>query len=58
MGLALDTSLSEVSPGVFELRLPIAWEDSLVNCFLLPDGEHVDMIDCGMSAEEIGRAHV
>ena len=52
MGLALDTSLSEVSPGVFELRLPIAWEDSLVNCFLLPDGEHVDMIDCGMSAEE------
>ena len=52
MGLALDRNLSEASPGVFELRLPIAWEDSYVNCFLLPDGEHVDMIDCGMSAEE------
>lgn len=52
MGLALDRNLSEASPGVFELRLPIAWEDSYVNCFLLPDGDHVDMIDCGMSAEE------
>ena len=52
MGLALDTNLSEAAPGVFELRLPIAWEDSHVNCFLLPDREHVDMIDCGMSAEE------
>lgn len=52
MGLALDTNLSEASPGIFELRLPIAWEDSYVNCYLLPDGRDVDMIDCGMSAEE------
>lgn len=52
MVTTLDGNLSEASPGVFELRLPIAWEDSHVNCFLLPDGERVDMIDCGMSAEE------
>jgi glyoxylase-like metal-dependent hydrolase (beta-lactamase superfamily II) len=52
MDTTLSGSLSEVSSGVFELRLPIAWEDSHVNCFLLPDGDRVDMIDCGMSAEE------
>jgi glyoxylase-like metal-dependent hydrolase (beta-lactamase superfamily II) len=44
--------LTEVVPGVHELRLPIPWEDTHVNCFLLPDGERVDMIDCGMAAEE------
>jgi glyoxylase-like metal-dependent hydrolase (beta-lactamase superfamily II) len=44
--------LTQVTPGVFELRLPIPWEDTHVNCFLLPDGEHVDMIDCGMSSQE------
>jgi glyoxylase-like metal-dependent hydrolase (beta-lactamase superfamily II) len=42
----------EVSAGVFELRLPIPWEDTHVNCFLLPDGDQVDMIDCGMSSRE------
>src|SRR2546421_1555466 len=45
-------ALAEVAPGVHELRLPIPWEDTHVNCFLLPDGERVDMIDCGMSSEE------
>ena len=43
--------LSEVCDGVYELRLEIRWEDARVNCFLLPDGERVDMIDCGMSGE-------
>jgi glyoxylase-like metal-dependent hydrolase (beta-lactamase superfamily II) len=37
---------------VFELRLPIPWEDTHINCFLLPDGEQVDMIDCGMSSQQ------
>src|SRR5256885_12505131 len=45
-------ALTPVSPDVFELRLPIPWEDTHVNCFLLPDGEQVDMIDCGMSSRE------
>lgn len=44
--------LSEVSPAVYELRLPIPWEDTHVNCFLLPDGDEVDMIDCGMGMDE------
>jgi glyoxylase-like metal-dependent hydrolase (beta-lactamase superfamily II) len=44
--------LTSVAADVFELRLPIPWEDTHVNCFLLPDGEHVDMIDCGMSSRE------
>jgi glyoxylase-like metal-dependent hydrolase (beta-lactamase superfamily II) len=43
--------LTEFAPGVFELRLAIPWEDERVNCFLLPDGDRVDMIDCGMSGE-------
>lgn len=43
--------LTEVHPGVHELRLPIPWEDKRINCFLFPEGDHVDMIDCGMSAE-------
>jgi len=45
-------ALVEVGPGVWQLALPIPWENGSVNCFLLPNGEHVDLIDCGMSAEE------
>lgn len=44
--------LSEVASGVHELRLPIPFEDGHVNVFLLPDGEQVDLIDCGMNAPE------
>jgi glyoxylase-like metal-dependent hydrolase (beta-lactamase superfamily II) len=47
-----DLHLSEVSAGVWQLRLPIPWEDGHVNCFLLPEGGAVDMIDCGMSSDE------
>jgi glyoxylase-like metal-dependent hydrolase (beta-lactamase superfamily II) len=47
-----DLHLTEVSAGVWELRLPIPWEDGHVNCFLLVDGVEVDMIDCGMNADE------
>jgi glyoxylase-like metal-dependent hydrolase (beta-lactamase superfamily II) len=41
--------LTEVADGVFELRLPIPWEDGWVNCFLLPDGARVDLVDCGLN---------
>src|SRR5215469_2617848 len=47
-----DPELTRITPDVFELRLPIPWEDTHVNCFLLPDGDQVDMIDCGMSSQE------
>jgi glyoxylase-like metal-dependent hydrolase (beta-lactamase superfamily II) len=47
-----DLHLTEVSAGVWQLRLPIPWEEGHVNCFLLPDGGEVDLIDCGMNSEE------
>jgi glyoxylase-like metal-dependent hydrolase (beta-lactamase superfamily II) len=37
---------------VFELRLPIPFEDGLVNVFLFADGEEVDLLDCGMNSDE------
>ena len=44
--------LTEVAEGVFELRLPIPFEDGLINVFLFPDGNEVDLLDCGMNSEE------
>jgi glyoxylase-like metal-dependent hydrolase (beta-lactamase superfamily II) len=48
----LQTGLSEVATGVFELRLPIPFEDGLVNVFLFVDGDEVDLLDCGMNSDE------
>ena len=50
--MAVELALSEVAQGVFELRLPIPFEDGLVNVFLFTDGNDVDLLDCGMNAEE------
>jgi len=44
--------LSEVMPGVFELGLPIPFENGTVNAFLLPKDGIVDLIDCGMNSDE------
>jgi len=44
--------LTEVATGVFELRLPIPFEDGLVNVFLFPSGAETDLLDCGMNTEE------
>ncbi|MFI5284257.1 MAG: MBL fold metallo-hydrolase [Candidatus Dormibacterales bacterium] len=43
-------SLAEVAAGIFELRLPIPFEDGLVNVFLFADGAEADMLDCGMNS--------
>jgi len=48
----LQTGMSEVATGVFELRLPIPFEDGLVNVFLFADGGVVDLLDCGMNSDE------
>jgi glyoxylase-like metal-dependent hydrolase (beta-lactamase superfamily II) len=48
----IESQLTEVAAGVFELGLPIPFEEGRVNVFLLPEGAAVDMIDCGMSSEE------
>lgn len=45
-------ALTEVAADVFELRLPIPFEDGLVNVFLFRDGEDADLLDCGMNSEE------
>jgi glyoxylase-like metal-dependent hydrolase (beta-lactamase superfamily II) len=44
--------LTEVAAGVFELRLPIPFEDGLVNVFLFADGDEADLLDCGMNSDE------
>ena len=50
--MGVELALKEVASGVFELRLPIPFEDGLVNVFLFPDGDEVDLLDCGMNADE------
>lgn len=47
----VDVRLEEVAEGVFELRLPIPFEEGIVNCFLFPDGGQVDLLDCGIGSE-------
>ena len=51
-GMAVEMTLSEVAADVFELRLPIPFEDGLVNVFLFKDGADADLLDCGMNSEE------
>ncbi len=50
--MAVEVELNEIVMGVFELRLPIPFEDGLVNVFLFTDGEQVDLLDCGMNSDE------
>ena len=50
--MAVELALTEIATGIFELRLPIPFEDGLVNVFLFTDGDEADLLDCGMNAEE------
>jgi glyoxylase-like metal-dependent hydrolase (beta-lactamase superfamily II) len=50
--VAIELALSEVAAGVFELRLPIPFEDGLVNVFLFRAGKEADLLDCGMNSED------
>jgi len=45
-------AIIEVAAGVYELRLPIPFEDGLVNVFLFADGEEFDLLDCGMNSQD------
>ena len=51
-GVLTEGGLTEVTEGVFELRLPIPFEDGLVNVFLFADGNEADLLDCGMNSDE------
>ncbi|HEY1419674.1 MAG TPA: MBL fold metallo-hydrolase [Candidatus Dormibacteraeota bacterium] len=56
--MAIELALTEVATDVFELRLPIPFEDGLVNVFLFADGKEADLLDCGMnSAESLEAIH-
>jgi glyoxylase-like metal-dependent hydrolase (beta-lactamase superfamily II) len=50
--VATELGLTEVAADVFELRLPIPFEDGQVNCFVFPAGDEADLLDCGMNTEE------
>ena len=50
--MAVELNLEEIAQGIFELRLPIPFEDGLVNVFLFVDGVEVDLLDCGMNSDE------
>jgi glyoxylase-like metal-dependent hydrolase (beta-lactamase superfamily II) len=45
-------AITEVAAGIYELRLPIPFEDGLVNVFLFADGEEFDLLDCGMNSQD------
>lgn len=47
-----EPQLTEIAPGVHELRLPIPFEDGSINTFLFSDGTNVDMVDCGMNSAD------
>src|SRR5256886_16481883 len=51
-GGAIKPARSGFGAGVFELRLPIPFEDGLVNVFVFPDGQEADLLDCGMNSDE------
>jgi glyoxylase-like metal-dependent hydrolase (beta-lactamase superfamily II) len=44
--------LREVASGVFQLSLPIPFENGSVNAYMLPGDEGVDLVDCGMNSPE------
>ena len=50
--MSVVAALNEIDDGIFELRLPIPFEDGLVNVFLFVDGDRVDLLDCGMNSGE------
>jgi glyoxylase-like metal-dependent hydrolase (beta-lactamase superfamily II) len=50
--VAIEIALTEIAAGVFELRLPIPFEDGLVNVFIFTDGAAADLLDCGMNSDE------
>jgi glyoxylase-like metal-dependent hydrolase (beta-lactamase superfamily II) len=48
---ATETKLNLIAPGIHEVRLPIPWEEEIVNCFLFSDGTQVDLIDTGIQTD-------
>jgi glyoxylase-like metal-dependent hydrolase (beta-lactamase superfamily II) len=49
---ARQNELNLIAPGIHEVRLPIPWEEEIVNCFLFSHGAVVDLLDCGIQTDE------
>jgi glyoxylase-like metal-dependent hydrolase (beta-lactamase superfamily II) len=49
---AAGSKLNQVAPGIHEVRLPIPWEEEIVNCFLFSAGSQVDLLDCGIQTDD------
>ncbi len=49
---AADLRLTQIAPGIHEIRLPIPWEEEIVNCFLFSRGSQVDLLDCGIQTDQ------
>ena len=49
---AAGSKLYEIAPGIHEVRLPIPWEEEIVNCFLFSNGSQVDLLDCGIQTDD------
>ena len=49
---AAGPKLNEVAEGIHEVRLPIPWEEEIVNCFLFNEGPTVDLVDCGIQTDD------
>ena len=47
-----EAHLNEIAPGIHELSLPIPWEEGAVNCFLFSGDGYVDLLDCGIQADD------
>jgi glyoxylase-like metal-dependent hydrolase (beta-lactamase superfamily II) len=48
----VDLELQELTDAVFELQLPIPFENGRVNVFIFRDGSELDLLDCGMNSKE------
>jgi glyoxylase-like metal-dependent hydrolase (beta-lactamase superfamily II) len=48
---ATETKLNLIAPGIHEIRLPVPWEEEIVNCFLFSEGAQVDLLDCGIQSD-------
>jgi len=48
----VELELAEVVEGVYELQLPIPFENGRVNVFIFRDGRELDLLDCGMNSRE------
>lgn len=48
----MDTKIHEVAPGIYQLYLPLPMRPSIVNVYLVRDGDEWALIDTGMNTDD------